>query len=99
MNRDYAHVLARPQAIDWLSFGRALQGEIRRRGLTLDQIAGEVRLSRATISRASTGHEIGPVALLKLCVWCDLNPFELLRPDDRSPAEYARAAVERRCFT
>jgi len=99
VNRDYAHVLTRPQALDWTSFGRALAAEIRLRGITLQQVADEVRLSRATISRASTGHEVGLVALLKLCVWCDLNPFELMRPDDRRPAEYVCPVAERGCFT
>ena len=103
MNADFAHLLARPQTVDWQAFGAALKAEIRARGLTLQQVSDEVRLSRATISRASIGHAVSLDALLVLCIWADLNPFELLRPCDRSPAEYilpnTMVGTVRRCFT
>lgn len=103
MNADYAHLLTRPQTVDWQALGAALKAEIRARGLTLQQVSDEVRLSRATISRASIGHAVSLDALLVLCIWADLNPFELLRPCDRSPAEYIHrntmVGTVRRCFT
>ena len=56
MNADFAHLLARPQTVDWQAFGAALKAEIRARGLTLQQVSDEVRLSRATISREALEH-------------------------------------------
>lgn len=103
MNADFAHLLTRPQTVDWQALGAALKAEIRARGLTLQQVSDEARLSRATISRASIGHSVSLDALLVLCIWADLNPFELLRPFDRSPAEYIHprtaGGASRGCFT
>ena len=99
MNADYAHLLDRPIAIDWALFARALRCEMRKRGMTQTQVEKEARLSRATVSRASTGMPISTASLFKLCIWADLNPFELLRAADRTPEEYIGEAGQMGCFT
>jgi transcriptional regulator with XRE-family HTH domain len=99
MNADYAHLLGRPLVLDWSVFGDALRAVMRMRRMTLEAVGRETRLSRATISRASTGHAVSLEALMKLCIWADLNPFELLRPADRRPEEYIDDRAQRGCFT
>lgn len=99
MNADYAHLLDRPLALDWMLFGQFLKREISARGATLEEVGRETRLSRATVSRASTGYAVSLEALMKLCIWADLNPFELLRPADRRPEEYIGDRAQRGCFT
>lgn len=86
MNPDYAHLLAHHCSLDYRSLGCALKAVIQQRGLTLQQVQDQTRVSRASVSRACAGMaiEIGP--LLKLCIWADLNPFELLAPLGTSDA-------------
>ncbi|WP_150526802.1 helix-turn-helix domain-containing protein [Roseibium sediminis] len=81
MNEDYAHVM-RDSVLDYGRLGLGLKAVIAARRVTLQIVQHETGLSRATVSRATTGHKITTAALLRLCIWADLNPFETLRPMD-----------------
>ncbi len=79
MNPDYAHLL-KGATLDYARLGLALKAVITHRGCTLLDVQRQTRVSRASVSRATAGIEISTGPLLLLCIWADLNPFELLRP-------------------
>lgn len=79
MNPDYAHLLT-GATLDYERLGIALKSVIQARGCTLLDVQTQTRVSRASVSRATVGIEISTGPLLLLCIWADLNPFELLRP-------------------
>ncbi|WP_298958419.1 hypothetical protein [uncultured Roseibium sp.] len=83
MNPDYAHLLNGAE-LDYTRLGLALKAVIEARGCTLYQVQQQTRISRASVSRATAGIEISTGPLLLLCIWADLNPFELLRPMEPS---------------
>jgi hypothetical protein len=79
MNPDYAHLL-KGATLDYARLGLAIKAVIAERGCTLQDVQAQTRVSRASVSRATAGIEISTGPLLLLCIWADLNPFELLRP-------------------
>lgn len=79
MNPDYAHLLEGAM-LDYRRLGAALKAVISARGVRLQDVQDQTRASRASVSRATAGIEISTGPLLLLCIWADLNPFELLRP-------------------
>lgn len=79
MNDDYAHLLG-GAVLDYERLGKALKAVIRARGVTLADVENQTRVARPSVSRATAGVKIGTGPLLLLCIWADLNPFELLRP-------------------
>lgn len=81
MNSDYAHLL-KGAVLDYRRLGLALKAVIAARGVTLQQVQDQTRISRASVSRACVGIEITTGPLLLLCIWADLNPFELLREQE-----------------
>lgn len=79
MNADYAHLLG-GATLDYARLGAVLKAVIATRGCTLAEVQAQTRVSRASVSRATVGIEISTGPLLLLCIWADLNPFELFRP-------------------
>ncbi|WP_297842870.1 hypothetical protein [uncultured Roseibium sp.] len=79
MNEYYAHLL-QGATLDYARLGLAIKAVIQQRGCTLFDVESQTRVSRASVSRATNGFEISTGPLLLLCIWADLNPFELLRP-------------------
>ncbi|MEP0233436.1 hypothetical protein [Roseibium sp.] len=77
-NPDYAHLL-NGACLDFKRLGLALKVVIAERGCTLAEVQQQTRVSRASVSRATVGIEISTGPLLLLCIWADLNPFELLQ--------------------
>ena len=99
MNPDYAHLL-KGATLDYARLGLALKAVIQQRGCTLFEVQQQTRVSRASVSRATAGAEISTGPLLLLCIWADLNPFELLRPltEPVSQAELAGDQNDYRVF-
>jgi len=87
MNADYAGLLPLDLKLDYALLGRAVKAEILRRRLTLGEVQEEARVSRASVSRITTGFPVKIVPVLRLCIWLDLNPFELLQPMGDLPSE------------
>ncbi|MEO0955769.1 MAG: hypothetical protein AAFY12_12305 [Pseudomonadota bacterium] len=96
MNPDYAHLLPHGLA-DQKLLGRLLTNEMRRQNLSFRKVAKVVGVDHHTVRTLAGGGNCSFSTGLKICIFLDLNPFEIFRDVSRentsSPLS-AHAAVE-----
>jgi len=74
--------------IDITTIGDYLKLKMQERNKGVRDVALEIGMSPATVSRITTGHNFNLCWLIPLAKWCNLNPqelWDLLSKDSESP--------------
>lgn len=85
MNPDYAHLLPGGE-LDHKLLGRLLTNDMRRRGHSFRKTGKLLGLDHHTVRTVAGGGKCSFATGLKVCVYLDLNPFELFRDVSREKA-------------
>ena len=89
MNQDYAHVLPGGR-LNHLALGIALRHEMRLRRHSFRKAGRVIGVDDHTVKTVAGGGTCSFATGMKICIYLDLNPFELFVPVSR---EIAGSAV------